>query len=436
MRFARCVAPLLFLSALSCLAQTAVRPASGLPIANPESVGFSTQRLDNLHALIQGEIDNKQLAGAITLLARHGKIVDYRTYGVRDMATGVPMTKDTIFRDYSMTKPVTGVAMMILYEEGKWLPTDPIAKYIPEFAHLKVFKGVDADGKMILVDPDHAPTMRELMSHSAGFSYGNGNSPVDAMYKDLKPTQSANLQEMIDKLAKIPLNYQPGKGWTYSVSMDIEGYIVEKLSGQTLPDFMRDHIFVPLGMKDAGFFVPEEKRARFATNYRDDPQGQLVPSATTGGAPTDYATQPTMASGGGGLVSTIEDYYRFAQMLANGGQLDGKRVLSPAAVKLMTSNHLPAEILTGQFGIGQHVMRPGFGYGFNCAVVFDPPEANLPDGKGTFFWDGAAGTWFWVDPTNDVVFVGMIQRMTSPNNHPLLYRSHATVYGALVDPSK
>jgi CubicO group peptidase (beta-lactamase class C family) len=241
---------------------------------------------------------------------------------------------------------------------------------------------------------------------------------------------------MIDKLAKIPLNYQPGKGWTYSVSMDIEGYIVEKLSGQTLPDFMRDHIFAPLGMKDAGFFVPEEKRTRFATNYRDNPQGELVPSATAAGAPTDYATQPAMPSGGGGLVSTMQDYYRFAQMLANGGQLDGKRILAPATVKLMTSNHLPTEILTGQFGIGQHIMRPGFGYGFNCAVVFDPPEANLPDGKGTFFWDGAAGTWFWVDPTNDVVFVGMMQRMTSPDNHPLLYRSHAVVYSALVDPSK
>jgi CubicO group peptidase (beta-lactamase class C family) len=420
----------------TCVAQTPSRPTSEMPLAKPESVGFSTERLENLHALIQGEIDKKQLAGAITLLARHGKIVEYRTYGMRDLATSSPMTKDAIFRDYSMTKPVTGVAMMILYEQGKWLPTDPIAKYIPEFAHLKVFAGTDADGKMILVDPDHAPTMRELMSHSAGFSYGNGTSPVDAMYKDLKPTQSANLQEMIDKLAKIPLNYQPGKGWTYSVSMDIEGYIVEKLSGQTLPDFMHDHIFAPLGMKDAGFFVPAEKRSRFATNYRDNPQGELVPSATAAGAPTDYATQPPMPSGGGGLVSTVQDYYRFAQMLGNGGQLDGRRILAPATVKLMTSNHLPTEILTGQFGIGQHIMRPGFGYGFNCAVVFDPPEANLPDGKGTFFWDGAAGTWFWVDPTNDIVFIGMIQRMTSPDNHPLLYRSHATVYSALVDPSK
>ncbi len=411
-------------------------PPAVSPLAKPESAGFSSERLERMHALIQQEVDQKQLAGAITILARHGKIVDYRTYGRRDLATGAAMTKDTIFRDYSMTKPVTGVAMMILYEEGKWLPNDPIAKYIPEFDHLKVFHGVDADGKMILVDPDHPPTMRELMSHSAGFSYGSGKSPVDAMYHDLKPMQSANLQEMIDKLAKIPLNYQPGKGWTYSVSMDIEGYLVEKLSGQTLPDFMRDHIFMPLGMKDAGFFVPEDKRARFATNYRDDAQGQLVPSAEGGGAPTDYAKQPPMPSGGGGLVSTAEDYYRFAQMLANGGELDGKRILAPATVKLMTTNHLPENLLTGAFGIGQHVMRPGFGYGFNCAVVFDPPAANLSDGKGTFFWDGAAGTWFWVDPTNDLVFVGMIQRMSSPDNHTLLYRSHATVYQALVDPKK
>ena len=192
--------------------------------------------------------------------------------------------------------------------------------------------------------------------------------------------QSANLQEMIDKLATLPLLYQPGKGWTYSVSMDIEGYIVEKLSGQTLPDFMRDHIFLPLGMKDAGFFVPADKRSRFATNYRDDPQGNFVPVAP--GPPADYATQPTMPSGGGGMVSTAEDYYRFAQMLLNGGELDGKRILAPSTVKLMTSNHVPADLLTGEFGIGQHIMRPGFGYGYNCAVVFDPPEAESARRQG------------------------------------------------------
>lgn len=426
---------ILALAAVPGLARGGDHHAGDTALVKPETVGFSSERLEDLHRLIQGEIDHKQLAGAVTLLARHGKIVDYRTYGSRDMASGAPMTKDVIFRDYSMTKPVTGVAMMLLYEQSKWLPSDPISKFIPEFAHLKVFAGVDAQGKMILVEPEHPPTMKELLTHSAGFSYGSGNTVVDAMYVEKKVTHAATLQEMIEKLATIPLNYQPGKAWVYSVSMDIEGYIIEKLSGQTLPDFMRDHIFGPLDMKDAGFFVQEAKRSRLATNYHAEEGGQLTVTAA-GSPPTDYATEPANPSGGGGLLSTAEDYYRFAQMLGDGGELDGKRILAPASVKLMTSNHLPANLLTGEFHGGLHVMRPGFGYGFNCAVVFDPPEATLPDGKGTFFWDGAAGTWFWVDPTNDVVFVAMIQRMGGNDNHNLEYRSHATVYGALVDPAK
>src|SRR5579871_879058 len=298
-----------------------------MTVVNPETVGFSSERIERLHAYMKQVIDDKELSGAVTILARHGKVVDYRTYGARDMATGAAMTKDTIFRDYSMTKPVTGVAMMILYEQGKWLPSDPIAKYIPEFEHLKVFNGFDANGNMILVDPDHPPTIRELMSHTAGFTYGFfGDSPVDKMYRDEKPLGAKNLQEFIEKLAKIPLAYQPGKKWVYSVSMDIEGYLVEKLSGQSLPDFMRDNIYQPLGMKDAGFYVPAEKRERFATLYDANKQDglDLDPGSATG-----YMTQPTMASGGGGMVSTAEDYYRFAQMLADGGELDGKRVLAP-----------------------------------------------------------------------------------------------------------
>jgi CubicO group peptidase (beta-lactamase class C family) len=419
-------------------AQEKPRPATDLVVTSPEAVGFSSERLERLHTLMQQAVDQKQIAGIVTILARHGKVIDYRTYGQRDMASAAPMTKDVIFRDYSMTKPVTGVAMMILYEQGKWLPADPIAKFIPEFAHLKVYKGMDAGGKTILVDPDHAPTMRELMSHTAGFTYGFfGDTPVDKMYRDANPLNSKDLHEFIEKMAKLPLLYQPGKGWTYSMSMDVEGYIVEKLSGQTLPDFMRDQIFKPLGMKDAAFYVPSDKRARFSSVYNTGPNGELQVTATgPSGSSTDYVAQPTMPSGGGGLVSTASDYYRFAQMLANGGQLDGKRILAPATVKLMTSNHVPIELLTGQYGIGSQVLRPGFGYGYNCAVVFDPPEANLSEGKGTFFWDGAAGTWFWVDPTNDVVFIGMIQRMLGPASPPLEYESRAVVYGAFVDPAK
>ena len=395
--------------------------AAQLPTARPESVGFSGDRLQNLHFLIQNEIDQKQLVGAVTILARHGKVIDYRTYGQRDSGKGVPMSKDTIFRAYSMTKPLTGVAMMILYEQGKWLPWQPVSAYIPEFTHLKVFNGYDASGKMILVDPEHLPTVGEVMSHSGGFSYGFSQSPVDGMYREKNVLQSASLHDMIEKLATIPLSYQPGRAWQYSVGMDIEGYMVEKLSGQSLPDFMRDHIFKPLGMKDTGFFVPDEKRARFAVNYGAKPDGHLEPVNPGGSTPTDYRQQPTMASGGGGSVTTAEDYYRFAQMLADGGELAGIRILSPETVKLMSSNHLPPSLLTGQFAGGQHVMRRGFGYGFNVAVAFDPPEAGLPDGRGTFLWDGAAGTWFWVDPTNDVVFVSMIQRMTSADNHTIEY---------------
>ena len=297
-------------------------------------------------------------------------MVEERTYGKKDIASGAPMTQDTIFRIYSMSKPVTGVAMMILYEEGKWRPFDPISKYIPEFAHLKVFKGADASGNMILEDPVHPPTMRELMTHTAGFTYGIfGTTMVDKMYTEQKVLRSNSLQEMIDKLAKMPLLYQPGTRWVYSVSMDIQGYIVEKLSGQSLPDFMQQRIFGPLGMKDSGFYVPQEKRNRFATLYREDPKGELVADGTAGAAPTDYATQPTMASGGGGMVSSAQDYLRFAQMLLNEGELDGVRILAPATVQFMTSNHLAASVMTNE---GELDPRPGAGVGLRLRGVLGP----------------------------------------------------------------
>jgi CubicO group peptidase (beta-lactamase class C family) len=410
-------------------------PASiDMTLAKPESVGFSSERLERLHALMQEVVDQKQLPGAVTLLARHGKVVDYRTYGMRDVASGAPMTRDTVFRAFSMTKPVTGVAMMLLYEQGKWLPSDPIAKYIPEFAHLKVCKGVDSAGNMILEEPIHPPTMQELMTHTAGFVYGFfGNTPVDKEYQKTGVMQSKSLREFIDKLAKIPLAYQPGTKWVYSASMDIQGYIIEKLSGQTLPDFMQEHIFKPLGMKDSGFFVPADKRGRFVTIYRSNDKGEVIPAPGFGG---DYAAQPTMASGGGGMVTTTEDYFRFAEMLAGGGELNGVRILSPAAVQLMSTNHLAPNLLTGEFGIGAQVMRPGLGYGYDCAVEYDPAEANLSDGRGTFFWDGAAGTWFWIDPTNDIVFIGMVQRVLGPDSPQVEYQSRPVVYRALVNPKK
>lgn len=416
---------------------TTARALDMTPV-RPESVGFSAERLARLHTLMSEAVKNDQIAGAVTILARHGKVVDYSTYGMQDRASNKAMSKDTIFRDYSMTKVVTAVAMMKLFEEGKWLPNDPIAKYIPEFANLKVYAGTDAAGKMILVDPVHPPTMRELMTHTAGFTYGIfGGTPVDQMVRDANLFQSKDLHEFITKLSGLPLLYQPGSKWVYSVSMDIQGYIVEKLSGKLLPDFYRDEIFQPLGMKDAGFYVPQEKWSRFATVYVVQPDGSLSDQGPQNVNRRDYAHQPAMASGGGGMVSTATDYFRFAEMLAHNGELDGTRILSPATIKLMSSNHLAPNLLTGEFSIGAQVMRPGFGYGYNCAVVFDPAMANLPDGKGTFFWDGAAGTWFWVDPTNDIVFIGMIQRMGgNANTENLQYLSRGVIYGALVDPAK
>jgi CubicO group peptidase (beta-lactamase class C family) len=408
----------------------AVAAAAG----KPESVGFSSERLERLHGTMQRQVDQKQLAGIVTLLARHGKVIDFNAYGKKDLSSGAPMTKDAIFRIFSMTKPVTGVAMMMLYEEGKWRPKDPIAKYIPEFAHLKVFKGLDANGQMIVEDPIHPPTMAELMTHTAGLTYGVfGDTPVDKLYSSERVMQSKSLQEMIDKLAKIPLLYQPGTRWVYSVSMDVQGYIIEKLSGQTFPDFAQQRIFGPLGMKDTGFFVPKEKMNRFATLYADGPNGEIA-VAPPGGLSGNYSSQPTMPSGGGGLVSTAEDYLRFAQMLLNSGELDGVRLLAPSSVKLMSTNHLAPGLMTGEFSIGPEVIRPGMGWGYDCAVYTDPPLADDVVGTGTYFWFGAADTWFWIDPTNDLIFIGMTQRMFGASAPDVEALSHPVVYQALLKP--
>ena len=281
--------------------------------------------------------------------------MDYRAYGERDMASGAPMTKDAIFRDYSMTKPVTGVAMMILYEQGKWLPSDPISKFIPEFAHLKVFKGVDADGKMILVDPDHAPTMRELMTHTAGFTYGFfGDTPVDKMYRDAQRSGSRKIfRRSSTSWRRFRCSISRAKAGCTAMSMDIEGYIVEKLSGQSLPDFMRDHIFKPLGMRDAGFYVPADKRSRFVTLYRTGPHGELVADATSGSAGRVITMCshrcPRAAAAWFPPQKTTIALRRCWRMAVN---WMASAFFRPATVKLMTSNHVPAELLTGQYGIG------------------------------------------------------------------------------------
>ena len=372
--------------------------AADLPTARPESVGMSSQRLGMLKSEMQALVDRNQLPGVLTMVAKDGKVVQFEAAGKRDLESAAPMQKDSIFRIYSMSKPITGVAMMMLFEEGKWQLNDPVSKHIPEWANLKVAKVNPQNGSVTQVAPDHAMTMRELMSHSGGLTYGVfGSTPVDKMYTDVNVLdRDATLQAMVDKLAKIPLLLQPGEKWQYSVSVDVQGYLVEKLSGQPFPEFLKQRIFDPLGMKDTAFYVPPEKMNRFVSFYTYDKDRKFVPHP---GVP-DFSKPPGAPSGGGGLVSTAMDYMRFCQMLLNGGELDGKRLLSPLSVQLMRSNVLPASART---------MGPGTGFGLDFAVVEDPVAAGGYYGEGTFYWGGYAGTWFWIDPVNKLIVVGMIQ---------------------------
>jgi CubicO group peptidase (beta-lactamase class C family) len=406
-RFHRFVLAALLFATASLQAQTRVATLAPLPTATPESVGFAPGALDKMDAGMQDLVDKKHLAGIVTLVARKGKVVQHKAYGVQSLETGTPMKLDTIARIYSMTKPVAGVAMMMLYDEGKWKPSDPIAKHIPEFANLKVFAG-EKDGKPVLEEPAHPPTMGELMSHSAGFTYGLfGNTPVDVMYRANNPLEAPSLQGMIDRLATLPLLYQPGTRWVYSVSVDIQGYLVQKLSGKTFPEFLRTRLFEPLGMIDTGFSVPAEKLSRVATIYSyDKAKGGLAPEPLD----PNISKIPGLPSGGGGLYGTAADYFRFAQMLLNGGEFNGKRILKKDTVDMMRTNALSETAINSNSGIGPARFSPAQGFGYDFAVVLDPDAAKRQVGKGSYWWWGIAGTWFWIDPANDIVAVGIIQR--------------------------
>ena len=392
------------------------------PIAAPESVGFSAAGLKAFQQAMRALVDEQKLAGVTTLVARHGKVVHFDAYGKRDLEAAKPVEKDTIFRIASMTKPIVGVAMMMLWEQGKWTLDDPVAKHIPEFAGLKV---ATPNGEVPQTKP---MTMRQLMSHTAGFDVSAGY----AKHNITDRTQP--LQAMIDKLAKLPLAAQPGSDWRYGPSVDIQGYIVEKLSGQTLDVFLKSKIFDPLGMTDTGFWVDASKADRVTRlhAYGDD---QKIKTAPTQADPT---RRPAFLSGGGGLLSTTGDYLRFAQMVLNGGEANGKRFLKASTVELMRTNVLEPGVVVDLYGPTYNIN--GIGFGLDFAIILDPAKANTPEGKNSFYWGGAFGTWFWLDPTNDVIVVGMIQNVDgsrpdrgSPQVRPL---SRKLVYEALVDPKK
>ena len=405
--------------------------SQAIPVA---SSGFTDEGIAALETTMSQYVADQRLYGIATRLVKNGEIVsDVRT-GLRELEARAPIEEDTIYRIYSMTKPITGVAMMMLWEDGAFTLDDPVTNYIPEFEGLRVISGVSEDGSPILVDASRAPTMREIMSHTAGFAYGlAGTDVANTAFREQKILESPDLQTFIERVADVPLIFEPGTAWAYSASVDVQGYLIEKLSGQNFGEYLETRIFAPLGMVDTGFFVPEADYSRFSEVYGFDPEsGHMVPVPY----PQVQFRQSTIAmeSGGGGLVSTMNDYTQFCQMLLNGGELDGTRLLKAETVTLMTTNLLPPEIALSSDGSASGEAYPGIGFGLNVGVIFDPVAADTPQAPGSYFWGGAAGTWFWIDPANDLFFIGMVQIFSRGNTgEPLELRetSSVLVYDAL-----
>jgi CubicO group peptidase (beta-lactamase class C family) len=365
-----------------------------------ESVGFSSQRLDRIAPAMKSYIDQGKLAGTLTLVARNGKIVYLNAQGMQDREAGIAMSEDTIFRIYSMSKPVTAVAAMTLWEQGKFHMFDPIAKYLPELANMKVY--VSGSGDDIVEDAKSPIRIIDLFMHTSGFSYGFSNSEVDKLYKKMlsKPDQ-LNRDNILTKFAELPLTHQPGTAWNYGVSTDIIGFLVEKLSGKKLGEYMQETIFRPLGMKDTGFYVPADKVDRLTQIYTADKTGQTIVMEKE--PVGDFMSDPKIHNAGGGLVSTMQDYFTFAQMMLNGGEINGVRILGRKTVEYMSSNHLPKNL------IPYSNSSQGEGYGLAMSVTVDPEMAGFMTSKGDFGWGGAASTYFRVDPEEKIVMISMAQ---------------------------
>ena len=373
-----------------------------------EAAGFTEAGIAQLDEAMREIVSNQDVAGMVWLLAKDGEVVTFETAGLARIDEQAPMTQDSLFRIYSMSKPVTGVALMILWEEGRWDFDDPISKFVPEFNDLKVLASYDAAGNVELENLTRQPTMRELLNHTAGFGYGLfGDDPVNKAFQEQQVLGSSDLDELIDKVVDIPLMAQPGEQWYYSIGVDIQGYIVQQLTGMTFGEFLRQRIFEPLDMQDTRFYVAAEDKERFAeVHYWDTERGQLAQQAHRLDRP-NYLDPNRLESGGGGLVSSTHDYARFLQMLVNEGELDGVRLLKPESVRIMRTNSLTGEE-SMRYGIGGPG-QPGQGFGVDFAVTYDPQAAGTPQGPGTCYWAGAAGTSFWIDPVNDMFWLSMIQ---------------------------
>jgi CubicO group peptidase (beta-lactamase class C family) len=444
-----CACFLVMFSLLSLGAQADIK------LTKPERVGMSSERLKRVGEAMRRMIADEQIPGTVTLIARKGKVVHFEANGLRDIARKLPMQKDTIFRLYSQSKPVTGVAVMMLFEEGRFLLSDPVSKYLPEFANMQVHAGTK-DGEVI-TEPARPMTIHQLLTHTSGLTYDFFPTPVGEMYRQRgvvgsvsvageleQGTQSArgkgalelqSLQQWSERLASVPLVSHPGSAWNYSVGMDVLGRLVEVVSGQSFGDFLNQRIFVPLNMVDTGFHVPPEKLSRFAANYS--------PAGVAGGLvllddpmASPYSLPPSIEMGGSGLVGTVEDYLKFALMLANGGEYNGVRLLSPKTTEFMMANHMTPNIaadpLTSLEGLMSGSRSWGMGFGLTGSVVTNAAISGLPVSNGTFSWGGAATTHFWVDPEEDIV--GLVHTQLLPDGtYPVKQMMQLMTYQALID---
>ena len=404
----------------------------------PEALGLSGERLARIDTHLKTHyVDPEKIAGALTLVFRRGEIAYLAPIGLMDRERGKPMAADTIFRIYSMSKPITSVALMMLYEHGRFQLNDPVHKLIPGWRDLRVYRA--GNYPRFLTEPCERPmTIRDLMAHTSGLTYGfMERTNVDAAYRrlgigTLGARFEGTLEDMVKHLATLPLEFSPGTAWNYSVSTDVLGHLVQVLSGERFDEYLRRNVFEPLGMVDTGFHVPSEKVDRFAACYDRDSRKKLRLQDDPEKSP--YLEPPPLLSGGGGLVSTAADYLRFCRMLLNGGELDGTRLLGRKTLELMTQNHLPGgrDLADCSAGIFSETPYEGVGFGLGFSINLDPTRSQLVGSVGEYAWGGAASTIFWIDPREDLIVIYMTQLMPSQTFN---FRGQLKqiVYPAIVD---
>lgn len=395
----------------------------------PADVGLSAERLARVDAWMQRLVDDGKLAGLGVTVSRRGRVAYQRCAGFADQARGTTMLPDTILRIYSMTKPLTSAAVMMLYEEGRFQLDDPVSRFLPAFRDMRVFAG---DGET--VPAERAITVRDLLTHTSGLTYGFINAtPVDALYREHGidfQTSELGLADLVERAAALPLLAQPGRRWNYSIATDVLGHLVAVLSGQSFEAFLHERVIAPLGMTDTAFHVPPDKHARFAANYARGEGGGLA--LLDDPATSRYLLPRELCSGGGGLVSTAGDYTRFCQMMLNHGELDGTRLLGRKTVELMTANHLRGDMADmGQPRFSESSYE-GIGFGLGFSVMLDPARAQILGTPGEYAWGGAASTAFWIDPAEELAVI-LLTQLTPSSTYPIRRELRVLTYQALVD---